>query len=86
MYNSTTGELIRELRPNRHGGYSVMCLRYHPKDPNFLYAGTAEGHVYLINTETGELQHIITGKLESFSTSSRVRSSEGALAAHTLWA
>ena len=58
-----------------------MCLRYHPKDPNFLYAGTAEGHVYLINTETGELQHIITGKLESFNT---VRPGEGALAAHPL--
>ncbi|KAK7111404.1 katanin p80 WD40 repeat-containing subunit B1-like [Littorina saxatilis] len=60
MYKGRTGELVRELRPNRHGGFAIMCLRFHPKDPTMLYAGSAEGHVYLIHTETGALTHIVT--------------------------
>lgn len=60
LYNSRTGELIHELRPNRHGGYAVMCMRFHPTDPALLYAGTAEGHVYLYNVESGDSTHIIT--------------------------
>ncbi|KAK7503436.1 hypothetical protein BaRGS_00005357 [Batillaria attramentaria] len=60
LYDPITGELIRELRANRHGGYSIMCLRYHPKEPHLLFAGTAEGHVYCYNTLTGDANHIIT--------------------------
>ena len=61
MYDSRTGQLLKDLRPNRHGGYAVMCLRYHPKDPKLLYAGTAEGLMFLINTDTLECKQIING-------------------------
>ncbi|KAL8580589.1 hypothetical protein ACOMHN_046792 [Nucella lapillus] len=54
LYNSHTGEKVRDLRPHRHGGYPVMCLRFHPKQLHLLYAATSEGHVYVINTDTGE--------------------------------
>lgn len=68
LYNPLTGELIRELRANRHGGYAVMCMRFHPKEPNLLYAGTSEGHVYLYNVDTGDATHIITEKANEINT------------------
>ncbi|XP_076469274.1 uncharacterized protein LOC143299737 [Babylonia areolata] len=54
LYNPRSGEKVRELRDHRHGGYPVMCLRFHPKVPNLLYVATAEGHIYVINTDSGE--------------------------------
>jgi len=44
----------KELRPSRQGGGAVMVIRFCPKDPDLLYAGTAEGFIYVFNVENGE--------------------------------
>ncbi|KAL5018559.1 hypothetical protein ScPMuIL_004281 [Solemya velum] len=53
ILNAQTGDPIRELRKSRYGGLQIMCLRFHPKDPNILLAGTGEGKLYAFNVESG---------------------------------
>ncbi|CAL1543254.1 unnamed protein product [Lymnaea stagnalis] len=53
-YATNTGTLCKELRSCRQGGYAIMVLRFHPKDPNILYAASTEGHIYVLNISTGE--------------------------------
>ncbi|XP_041364613.1 suppressor of mec-8 and unc-52 protein homolog 1-like [Gigantopelta aegis] len=60
LLSSTTGELKKDLRKTRHGGYPIMSLKFHPKDHSILFAGTSEGLVYAINIETGDFQTICT--------------------------
>ncbi|KAL8577344.1 hypothetical protein ACOMHN_044850 [Nucella lapillus] len=53
LFNPKTATFVRDLKPNRHGGVAVMALKYHPKttDPSWLFAATAEGHIYVIDTK-----------------------------------
>lgn len=44
-----------------------MVLRYHPKNADLLYAGTAEGVVYVYNIKTGSEVDKIPGELISLS-------------------
>ncbi|BFZ03686.1 hypothetical protein BsWGS_06725 [Bradybaena similaris] len=55
LYETQTGEMVQELRPCRQGGFAIMVLRFHPKEPQVLYAGSAEGNVYVFSTKTGVL-------------------------------
>ncbi|KAH9495831.1 hypothetical protein Btru_013412 [Bulinus truncatus] len=59
IYDVSSGNMIQELRSCRQGGYAVMVVRFHPKDPNILYAATTEGHIYVFNIATGELLQTI---------------------------
>ncbi|XP_012940293.1 guanine nucleotide-binding protein subunit beta-like protein [Aplysia californica] len=54
LFDPLTGTMTKELRACRQGGSSVMTLRFHPKEPDVLYAGTTEGYVYIYNVKTGE--------------------------------
>lgn len=45
LYDSSTGKKIADVRKSRYGGYPIMVLRFHPKKPNIIYAGTSEGQV-----------------------------------------
>ncbi|RUS72744.1 hypothetical protein EGW08_019494 [Elysia chlorotica] len=60
LFSGETGEMARELRACRQGGSSIMCLRWHPKEPHLLYAVDTEGHIFVYNTLTGELVTTIT--------------------------
>ncbi|KAK6168958.1 hypothetical protein SNE40_020104 [Patella caerulea] len=62
LLSPKTGKLLKELRKSRHGGLPVMTLRYHPKDPSILLAGTADGIVYACNIEDGTCKEIISEK------------------------
>lgn len=62
LFNSTTGELLKELRKTRYGGFQIMCLRFHPKEHHILLAGTSEGLIFLCNTQDGTLTEKITEK------------------------
>lgn len=62
LYNSTTGEMLKELRKTRYGGYQIMCMRFHPKEHHVLLAGTSEGLVFLCNTETGDITEKLSEK------------------------
>lgn len=55
---------MQELRPCRQGGFAIMVLRFHPKEPQVLYAGSAEGNVYVFSTKTGVLLDTINGMSE----------------------
>lgn len=59
LYDGKSGEMTRELRACRQGGSSIMCIRWHPKEPHLLYAVDTEGHIYIYNSETGELKDTI---------------------------
>ena len=39
-----------------------MVIRFCPKDPDLLYAGTAEGFIYVFNVENGEQLDKIDGE------------------------
>lgn len=66
LYNSTTGEMLKELRKTRYGGYQIMCMRFHPKEHHVLLAGTSEGLVFLCNTETGDITEKLAGTTDSY--------------------
>ncbi|GFO18608.1 WD repeat-containing protein, partial [Plakobranchus ocellatus] len=59
VFSGATGEMSRELRACRQGGSSIMCLKWHPKEPHILYAADTEGYIYVYNTDTGELMSTI---------------------------
>ena len=61
LYDASTGELARELRACRQGGSSIMCLRWHPKEPQLLYAADTDGYVFVYNTDSGALVETISG-------------------------
>ncbi|WAQ97650.1 hypothetical protein MAR_030340 [Mya arenaria] len=45
LYNTAKGTKLPDLRKTRYGGYPIMCLRFHPKNPKILFAGTSEGQI-----------------------------------------
>lgn len=45
LYDTATGKKLPDIRKSRYGGYPIMVLRFHPKNPNIIYAGTSEGQV-----------------------------------------
>lgn len=45
MYETATGKKLPDIRKSRYGGYPIMVLRFHPKNPKIIYAGTSEGQV-----------------------------------------
>ncbi|CAG2194830.1 unnamed protein product [Mytilus edulis] len=62
LFNATTGELLKDLRKTRYGGFQIMCLRFHPKEHHILLAGTSEGLIFLCNTQDGTVTEKITEK------------------------
>ncbi|XP_025111831.1 vegetative incompatibility protein HET-E-1-like isoform X1 [Pomacea canaliculata] len=60
IHDTKTGEETSVLRPCRHGGFPIMCLRFHPKVPHILFACDAEGHIYQYNLQDGTSSHVIT--------------------------
>ncbi|XP_064608656.1 uncharacterized WD repeat-containing protein all2124-like [Liolophura sinensis] len=62
LRNPLTGELVKELRKSRYGGYQVMCIRFNPKNPDLFFATTSEGMVYSCNIKDGSCQEIINEK------------------------
>ncbi|BFZ18104.1 hypothetical protein BsWGS_21143 [Bradybaena similaris] len=53
LYETTSGKVVNELRPCRIGGFAVMTIRFHPKQPEILYAATTEGSIHVYNIKTG---------------------------------
>jgi len=45
LYETATGQKLPDVRKSRYGGYPIMVLRFHPKNPSVIYAGTSEGQV-----------------------------------------
>ncbi|KAL4239912.1 hypothetical protein ACF0H5_000711 [Mactra antiquata] len=45
LYETATGKKAPDIRKSRYGGYPIMVLRFHPKNPNLIYAGTSEGQI-----------------------------------------
>lgn len=45
LYETATGRKLPDVRKSRYGGFPIMVLRFHPKNPGILYAGTSEGQV-----------------------------------------
>ena len=45
LYETATGRKLPDVRKSRYGGFPIMVLRFHPKNPSIIYAGTSEGQV-----------------------------------------
>lgn len=45
LYECSTGRKLPDVRKSRYGGYPIMVLRFHPKNPKLIYAGTSEGQI-----------------------------------------
>ncbi|CAG5114515.1 unnamed protein product [Candidula unifasciata] len=54
IYDAKSGKFSSELRSCRLGGFAVMSLHFHPKEPHILYATTAEGTIHVYNIKTGQ--------------------------------
>ncbi|XP_021344361.1 uncharacterized protein LOC110444296 [Mizuhopecten yessoensis] len=62
LYESRTGEFIKELRKPRYGGLQIMCLRFHTKVHHILLASTADGKVFECNTKDDSIAEVISGQ------------------------
>ncbi|OWF40099.1 WD repeat-containing protein slp1-like [Mizuhopecten yessoensis] len=62
LYESRTGEFIKELRKPRYGGLQIMCLRFHTKVHHILLASTADGKVFECNTKDDSIAEVISEK------------------------
>lgn len=45
LYETATGRKLPDIRKSRYGGFPIMTLRFHPKNPALMFAGTSEGQV-----------------------------------------
>ncbi|XP_059163843.1 guanine nucleotide-binding protein subunit beta-5b-like [Physella acuta] len=55
IYETKTGNMMKELRACRQGGFAVMALNFHPKEPDILYASSTDGCISIYNIESGLL-------------------------------
>ncbi|XP_053389420.1 uncharacterized protein LOC123562065 [Mercenaria mercenaria] len=45
LFEPKSGKKIADVRKSRYGGYPIMVLRFNPKNPKHIYAGTSEGQI-----------------------------------------
>lgn len=45
LYDTVTWTAKPDIRKTRYGGFPIMVMRFHPKNPSLIYAGTSEGQV-----------------------------------------
>ncbi|KAH3872444.1 uncharacterized protein LOC127868775 isoform X3 [Dreissena polymorpha] len=71
LFDTATGVKLPDIRKSRYGGFPIMCLRFHPKNPSIIYAGTSEGQIlscdisdFVHDGSPHDLQHVQSDKDE----------------------
>lgn len=49
LYRTKDGKAMPDIRKTRYGGFPIMVLKFHPRNPQIIYAGTSEGQVLSCN-------------------------------------